>query len=107
MAIINPGRRKPKLGKPIKTSLDQKTLAEGYKQGSKTFDTPLFSHLQSRDFSGTSAPRVGGTSKSDPNAAKVSGTSSKKVIKQSIRNIKKSAASPQAKRSALASYKKK
>jgi hypothetical protein len=58
-------------------------------------------------YSGASAPRVGGKSHSKPGVHKVAGTSSNKLIKSSIKNIKKSAASPQAKRSALASYRKK
>src|SRR6185436_15070129 len=99
---ITPGRKKPKLGKPTKKPIDQKVLAEGYKAGANTFDTELYSHRQSRDFSGNAAPRVGGTSKPNPTAHKLAGTSSNKLIKKSIKNIKKSSASPQAKKSALA-----
>lgn len=98
-----PKRKKPKVGKPSK-HVDQ---AEQYKLGATTYDQSNFQHRQHRDFSGNAAPRVGGTSKPNPTAHKLHGSSSKKTIKQSIKNIKKTAASPQAKRAALASYRKK
>ncbi len=105
--MTNPDRKKPKLGKPVKSKITKQELTEGYKLGATTFDQSNYSHRQNRDFSGTAAPRVGGTSKPNPTAHKLSGTSSKKSIRKSIKNIKNTAASPQAKRSAIASYKKK
>lgn len=51
----------------------------------------------SRDFGGL-APRVGGSFK--PSGPAASGTAKKSTVKKSIKAIKRSAASPQAKRSA-------
>lgn len=54
---------------------------------------------ESKTFSGAPAPRVGGSyTKTSPTAE---GTSSRKLMNKSIKMTKRSAASPQAKRSAL------
>lgn len=58
---------------------------------------------EARDYSGTAAPRVGGPA--PKKAMNVTGAPTVKLMRQSKKNVKKSSASPQAKKSAIRNLK--